>query len=545
MQKIWKPMLDGRKWSLGKIINSILNQRGIVNQDRFLYPIEEDMLPLDSFLNIKSAADVVINGIKNKNSFFIYYDSDADGVTSGAIMTRYLRNHSVQPEVYINNGKQHGLKYEAPCFKKKYDIVIIVDSIETEPYLYEELLNLGTKIVVLDHHDLVPSTLAMQKRINLVSSMNEYENPHLCGAGVTLKFCLYLDCLLGTNYAEQYYDLASTGICADMMNVGPESMENRYICYRGFDKVNNLAIKKINGGYVMNSTAVAFGIAPLVNAANRMNKNWDALKLFLSDDEEEIDGLIKSLKYYKEKQNDKVDEIFAQIKEQAKSQEDKKVMFFVIDNVEDSAGVSGLLANKVLGQYQRPVVITQETVDQSGEEVYSGSLRATGVEDFSKMVNKTRYAKAMGHSNAAGFIAKKKNIDKFKDKIEEELKDVEFKQYATVDIQLTQRQISKELINNLSALNRISGQGFQPISVMIEDIDDYEVGYMSGGKHTKITTPYMMFIKWNSDDWETIPDDASIAAIGTLEQGYIGRKFYYKMIMNDYRIDERIDLDDI
>ena len=111
-----------------------------------------------------------------------------------------------------------------------------------------------------------------------------------------------------------------------MMNVGPESMENRYICYRGFDKVNNLAIKKINGGYVMNSTAVAFGIAPLVNAANRMNKNWDALKLFLSDDEEEIDELIKSLKCCKEKQNDKVDEIFAQIKEQAKSQEDKKVM---------------------------------------------------------------------------------------------------------------------------------------------------------------------------------------------------------------------------
>jgi single-stranded-DNA-specific exonuclease len=322
-------------------------------------------------------------------------------------------------------------------------------------------------------------------------------------------------------------------------------MENRYICYRGFDKVNNLAIKKINGGYIMNSTAVSFGIAPLVNAANRMNKNWDALKLFLSDDEEEIDELIKSLKYCKEKQNDKVDEIFAQIKEQAKSQEDKKVMFFVIKNVEDSAGVSGLLANKVLGQYQRPVVITQETVDQSGEEIYSGSLRATGVEDFSKMVNKTRYAKAMGHSNAAGFIAKKKNIDKFKDKIEEELKDVEFKQYATVDIQLTQRQISKELINNLSALNRISGQGFQPISVMIEDIDDYEVGYMSGGKHTKITTPYMMFIKWNSNDWEIIPDDASIAAIGTLEQGYIGRKFYYKMIINDYRIDERIDLDDI
>ena len=71
MQKIWKPLLDGRKWSLGKIMNSILNERGIINQDRFLYPIEEDLLPLDSFVNIKQAADVVTSGIKNKNSFLV------------------------------------------------------------------------------------------------------------------------------------------------------------------------------------------------------------------------------------------------------------------------------------------------------------------------------------------------------------------------------------------------------------------------------------------------------------------------------------------
>ena len=30
---------------------------------------EEDLLTLDSFLNIKQAADVVVSGVKNKNSF--------------------------------------------------------------------------------------------------------------------------------------------------------------------------------------------------------------------------------------------------------------------------------------------------------------------------------------------------------------------------------------------------------------------------------------------------------------------------------------------
>ena len=544
MIKKWKAKLDGRKWSLNKIENEILKSRDIVNLDRFLYPIEEDMIPFEKFKNIKEAAEIVIKGIENNKNFFIYFDVDVDGVTSGSIMTRYLMNFKNSGTItpYINDGKKHGLDFNAPCFNNKYDIVIILDSIETNTQLYDELLNIGSEIIVLDHHDLVPDVLAMQKEIHLVSSMNEYPNPHLCGAGVALKFCLYIDSLIGTHCGEQYYDLAACGICADMMSVGTNSLENRYICKTGFDNLNNIAIKKINGGYEMNSTSVSFGIAPLVNAANRMNQNWDALKLFLSDDEAEINTLIETLKTCREKQNQKVDEAYSQIEKQAEQQKNNKVMFFVLD---ESDGISGLLANKALGQFQKPIIMTKENIDPSGEEVYSGSIRAAGIEDFSKIINKTRYAKAMGHSNAAGFTMPKRNKEKFEKRIAEQLADVEFEQHVTVDIQLSQRQINKELIDWLKQLNKISGQGFAPITVMIEDVTEYEVGSMSNGRHTKITTPYMLFIKWNSNDWEFIPDDASLAAYGTLDQGWFGRKFNYRMIMNDYRVDELIDLDDI
>ena len=545
MIKKWQAKLDGRKWSQNKIMSEILKERGIMNLDRFLYPVEEDLLPLEDLNNIKEAAKIFLEGISNQKKFFVYYDTDNDGIASGTIITRYLSQLTDEANItpYINEGKAHGLKYVAPCFSQKYDIVIIVDSIETDTILYEELLNMGTQIIVLDHHDLTPSVLAMQKTIHLVSSMNEYDNPDLCGAGVALKFCLYIDTLLGTNYADNYYDLAACGICADMMSVGFDALENRYICYRGFSEVKNKAIKKINGSYEMNSTAVSFGIAPLINAANRMNQNWNAMKLFLSDNDEEISDLIKGLKGCREKQNLKVNELYSQIEEQAKEQENNKVMFFVID---DSDNMSGLLANKALGQYQKPIIITQELTDENtGEQIYSGSLRASGVDDFSKMVNKTRYAKAMGHSNAAGFTMQKKNKEKFTKKIEEQLASIEFEQNVVVDIQLTQKQVDKELVAWLKKLNKISGQGFTPITVMIEDIDDYIVDSLSGGRHTKIITPYMLFIKWNSNDWEFIPDDMSLSAIGTLDQSYFGKKFHLQMIMDDYRIEERIDLDEI
>lgn len=459
-------------------------------------------------------------------------------------MTRYLVNFEMGASVvpYINQGKAHGLDYEAPCFHEKFDIVIIVDSIQDDTILYEELLNQGCEVIVLDHHDIVPAVLAMQKRIHLVSSMNDYDNPYLCGAGVTLKFCLYLDLLMGTNYANEYYDLAACGICGDMMNVGPDSLENRYICQKGFSELKNKAIRLIKGTYPMCSDTVAYSIAPLINAANRTNKNWEALDLLLSEDDDEIAELITTLKNCKELQNERVDKIYEQIEQQVKTQKDNKVMFFVL---EDAENISGLVANKILGEYQRPVIITQKTVNEDGEEVYSGSLRATGVEDFSKMVNKTRVAKAMGHSNAAGFIVSSQNKEKFQEKIEKQLENVEFVQKADADIKLSQKQITSELIVWLQTLNKISGQGFPPVRVLIEDVTDYEVGYMSNGKHTKITTPYMMFIKWNSRDWEDLPSDASLSMIGTLDQGPIGRKFYKKMIMSDYKVEEKISLDEI
>ena len=283
MKKIWKAKLDGRRWSFSKITEEILRSREIFDLDRFLYPIEEDLLPLDRLHNIDEAAKVVINGIKNNKNFFVYFDSDADGISAGAIMTRYLVNFEADGAVvpYINEGKQHGLKYDALCFQNKYDIVIIVDSMQDNPALYEELLRMGSEVIVLDHHDIPDSILAMQKQIHLVSSMNDYPNPYLCGAGVTLKFCLYLDSLLGTNYADQYYDLAACGTCADMMDIGPDSMENRYICQKGFSNLKNVALNKIKGPYTFNSETVAFSVAPLINAANRMNQNWDALNLFL------------------------------------------------------------------------------------------------------------------------------------------------------------------------------------------------------------------------------------------------------------------------
>ena len=127
----------------------------------------------------------------------------------------------------------------------------------------------------------------------------------------------------------------------------------------------------------------------------------------------------------------------------------------------------------------------------------------------------------------------------FQNALENALKDVEFVQETTVDIQIDQEQITDDLIRQLKMLNRISGQGWPQISVMVSSITDYEVGQMSGGKHLKLIADdgKLLYIKWNfNGDWDQF--DGPVSAIGTLDSGFFGRTYYKQLIMNDWRIED-------
>ena len=355
-----------------------------------------------------------------------------------------------------------------------------------------------------------------------------------------------MDWLELEDYSEDLVDLATCGLIADMVDVGVESPENRYICFKGFNNQVNPALKKINGSYDFNSQAVSFGIAPLLNASNRMNENKKAMNLFLSDDAKEISRLVNDLKFCKESQNVEIKDIMPMLEEQAESQLDNKVMFFFIDT---EAEIAGLIGNKLLEKYQRPLFVLKtrlEVDDETGEIIkheYTGSCRATGVPNFKAYIDKTGLVGSGGHENACGVWMGADVLDDFREALEYELKDIEFVQEATVDIRLDLEQITDDLIKKIKMLNRISGQGWPSISVMVSGIEDYQVGQMSGGKHLKLIADGgdMLFIKWNfTGDWEQF--DGELSAIGSLDSGFFGRNYYRQLIMNDFIIDKSEDL---
>ncbi len=514
-----------------EMIDKILEQRGVKDKEHFLNPTEDDLLPCDELYRIDDAAKIVLEGIRDNKKFFINVDSDNDGVSSGAIMYRYLSMQGITPSWYVSQGKTHGTSTEliARLDEEKPDILIIVDSLDSNIDNYKLIKDMGIEIVVLDHHDINPD-IPFDDYVVLVSSNRKYSNKELCGAGVTWKFCCYLDDMLGTFDALDLVDLACSGTISDMMDMTEAHMENREIVNLGLHNLNNLAIKKIVGSYNFNSKSITFSVAPLVNAACRFEKNDDAFALFITDDNSEILKHLKVLKHCKEKQEKELNEIMPDLIAQAEKQKDNKVIFVIYDS---TSGLSGLCGNKLLDRYQRPIFVLKE--NQSG---YSGSCRSIGISDFRQLCADTGLIDCAGHEEAFGVInIKYDNMDKFKEALEEKLKDVVLKLNIKVDAQIDIDNFTDEFIEQVKQIDFITGEGFKGLTFGIK-LDDYDVTTMSQGKHLVFDlSDKVKIIQWNKGDQiekyeEYAMMNEPLLFVGTLENGYIGRYYSRRMICN-------------
>lgn len=518
-----------------EVLETILKTRGVGNVEEFLSPLDlEDVLNKYQLHNMESATEILLDAIKNNKKIFLNVDSDTDGVTSGAIMYRWLKAAYTAPDWHISQGKSHGTSRELieKLSKKQYDVLIIVDSLDADTERYKVIRDMGIKIIVLDHHD-IDRDVPYSDYITLVSSADNYDNPELAGAGVTWKFCNHMDEILGTQEAGYLMDLAACGLVSDMTSVLSE--ENRTIIDCGLKYANNLCIKKIVGGFDFNAQSFTFSVAPLVNATCRYSQNDLAFKAMISDDTKEISSLVKEMKKLKDKQNEEIADLMDDATEQAGHQEDKKVLFIVI---ETKAGIAGLLANKLTNTYQKPVIVVQET-----DAGYAGSARGYGVKDFKDLCLKTNLCWGQGHGNAFGIKISYEDCDAFLDLLNQEMKDITFKTVIEVDAEIDLNDISDSLIDEVKKIDRISGEGFPSLKFLVY-CDSFEAETVTKGKHLRCN-PYdgMAFLKWNSGNLIEEFDDYSVTGervgfIGSLDSGFWGRKWLRKMVFDEYIVNE-------
>ena len=123
---------------------------------------------------------------------------DVDGICSAALMYKFLTFlgvHIDRIKVLFHDGKKHGLSKEIMVqiedalatwnFTTK-SLIIIPDAGTNDVEQCKSLVNLGCKILILDHHDKEKDN-PYATIINNQTSFNIY-NKNLCGTGVVWKF---------------------------------------------------------------------------------------------------------------------------------------------------------------------------------------------------------------------------------------------------------------------------------------------------------------------------------------------------------------------
>ena len=527
------------------IISSVLKNRGIKDMVHFLKPKPSDLLPFEDLSNIKQAADMVLKAIDEGKNIHILADVDLDGVASNSILFRYLSDFTTGVTWSINNGKMHGLNMvDLPDYIGKYNLVIAVDS-SSESYEEQKfLVDNNIQVIVLDHHHISHPEKASAVIVN--SQLNNYKNPALAGAGVVLKFVLYLDFLQGTTGAEEFYDLAASGIIGDMQDISEDSPENRYICSMGFNNPINPGLKELIGKYTFNGTCVSFSIAPMINAGVRTQHGELSAQLLLEEDKKKVKKIVKELTDLKEIQNIQKDKLVKdlEIQIEERNMENKKVMGFLIASREgdSQADITGLVANVISSKYDCLVIIVHPS---EKKDQLRGSIRGNGIPDFRQFILDSKLCIfCAGHPGAAGIGLYQSNWENLITTLNDNLKDTELKITSNADIILTPDDLTNKLIKKLEYVNMISGTGFKPISIVIEGLEHENINTMKK-IHSKFEAEQMEFIQWNSDLSDQLKCDTGIyktvSVVGTCCLGnFMGRKSR-QIIISDYIIESHLE----
>jgi single-stranded-DNA-specific exonuclease len=209
----------------------------------------------------------------------------------------------------------------------------------------------------------------------------------------------------------------------------------------------------------------------------------------------------------------------------------------IVVNTDTSYGINGLLANKILEKYQRPILVLKDC-----GSTYSGSMRAVGIEDFRAIIVDSGLATSEGHELAAGVEIPKENMKSFVAYIEDRLSHIETTTSIYADIQLDVDDITRNLINQIKVLDKISGTGFEPIKIYVNGITSYDVSNFSNYKHLVIKPKdYLLLIKWNwNGSFDEMEDNSiveeELEIVATLDSGWLGRSFVLKAICDEINV---------
>lgn len=561
-------------------VEQVLVNRGIPYDqiNHYLNTTDNDILDPRLIPHLDEGAKMLIKHISQNDKVLIQIDSDCDGYTSAALLMNYLYclfpsfvNNNISYRVHM--GKQHGIIPDT--IPEDVKLVIAPDS-SSNDYEAHEYLNLsGVDVLVIDHHE---ADHISEYACIINNQLCDYPTKSLSGVAMVWKFCCYIDMLLKTDHAQKFLDLVALGLVADMMDV--RDFETRRLIDKGLQQIRNPyfrgAIDKDQFHFTNEITpiGVAFYIAPLINATTRVGTQEEKLMLFESmldfrgyelvpstkrgckgQAETRVEQACRNCTNIKSRQTKIRDNSLEKIEQIIVNQNllSNKILIVQLDDLITDRNLTGLIANQLMSEYQRPVLILNKIENEDGTITWEGSGRGydkSRLKDFRGFLENNKYVMyAEGHANAFGIGIRDEDISAFIASTNSALDGFDFTPIYNVDFIYKSDELTPDEVIDIAGMKSLWGQGVEEAEIAVEGIKVHKdnIRILSPDKNPtlKIMLPNgINFMKFRSseEEYDKLYSElgyVTINIVGECERNIWNNKISPQVMIKDYEIVDR------
>ena len=395
----------------------------------FLNPEDEEVGDPFRLAGMTEAVARLGHALRHGERIAVYGDFDVDGVAATALLVSALQALGGQAFPFIPDrfSEGYGLNEAAlgRLSREGTQLVVTADCGIRSVAEIEYASALGLPVIITDHHsvpDPLPQALVI---INPKMSASDYPFRDLSGVGVAYRVA---EALFRTEGGRQgakhasldpgcFLDLVALGTVADVV---PLIGENRTLVRLGLAQLRasprvgvgalvavcGLAIKDVD------SQAVAFRLAPRLNAAGRLEHASLAYELLMTRSPERAQELSHQLNRINQERQHLLSEQVEEARALLEGATQERIL--IVDGPAFHEGIVGLVASRLVEEFYRPtLVMRQEKGFARGSARSIEGFHITEALDACKDLL-LRYG---GHARAAGFSLRTEALPAFRERL--------------------------------------------------------------------------------------------------------------------------------
>lgn len=460
------------------LFEEILKARGLTGRkrDAFLNPSYDAKHSPFLLPDMDKAVKRLVSARERQEKITIYGDYDIDGLTATSLLLDALASFGFESvDAFIPNRfvEGYGLTVDAieRIAAEGAELIITVDCGSLSEKEIVRANELGVDVIVTDHHNVAPIQPPAVAVINPKRPDHSYPFIDLAGVGVAFKLVQALQTKLdGLPEGQEKWllDLVALGTVCDVVTLVDENRANVFWGLKVLAQTKRPGLKALMAvagvePSKVNARSLGFALGPRMNAAGRLETARHALDLLTATDGMVALEKAQQLNDLNAARRAEQDIIFKEAIIQAEKYKDDPVL--VVSSQGWNHGIIGIVAAKLLEKYHKPTYVLEEM-----GEVSKGSARSYG--DFSA-ADAIRAADDIitsggGHKLAAGVTLPTKNIEAFRERVNEFYRSQKlFNQAALLlpraDANALFEHVSEELVAQLESLEPFGNGNPQPV----------------------------------------------------------------------------------